>query len=58
MNNDRIELYQISMKNIPLNSWMFNEYFITNYYSYKLLGLDFKVWLLGFRVCDFEIILI
>jgi hypothetical protein len=43
MNNDRIEIYQISMKNIPLNSWMFNEYFIVEYYLYKLSGLDFQV---------------
>jgi len=28
MNNDCIKLYQISLENIPLNSWMINEYFI------------------------------
>ncbi len=27
MNNDYIELYQITLKNIPVNSWMINEYF-------------------------------
>jgi hypothetical protein len=43
MNNDPIELYQISMKNIPLNSRMFNKYFIIDYYLYKLSGLDFRV---------------
>jgi hypothetical protein len=50
MNNDCIELYQISFKNIPLNSWMSNEYFNIDYYLYRLLGLGFKFWALEFGV--------